>query len=533
MVRKIVLMLLAAGALGAAELESRIVRVTVYPGAALVEREADLNLKAGANTFTLAGLPAVLVDESVHARLISGRGLAIEEIKVERWFLSRADQGEARKVETAILDLERQIMLLEGELKSLAAKEKFLHSIQASNPAGQAAAFRPDAAAWNTTLTYLGSQLNKLYEEMTALELKRRGLKEEKEALDKQLAELQSVKPREDKSIELTLRADGGGTGRLALTYLVSEVSWWPTYEIRALPGEGRMELLYSGQVRQKSGEEWNEVELALSTAQPARGATVPELYPWELRLWEPSRAALQKAGGRAENAVMAAAYDKVEEEMAPPAPAGIESRSTSLLFAIPGKRTVASGDEPARVLISRSDYAAQMSYITIPKLSSFVYLQGKIVNEGLAPLLAGQAMIYVDGDYVGKTGIKPLAPGESADLSLGIDEGIKIKRELVKKYERSKGTLSKKQEMEYDYRIVVENFKKQAVKVKVVDQLPRPLQEEIELGDVKLSPEPGEWDKEKQQMSWPMEIKPGGKSEITLHFTVSYTRNGRVIGLD
>ncbi len=533
MVRKIALMLLAAGALCAAELESRIVRVTVYPGMALVEREADLNLKAGANTLTLAGLPAVLVDESVHARLISGRGLAIEEIKVERWFLSRADEGGARKVETSILDLEHQIMLLEGELKSLSAREKFLHSIQASNPAGQTAAFRPDATAWNTTLAYLGSQLNKLYEEMTTVELKRRELKVEKEALEKQLAELQSVKPREDKSIDLTLRAEAGGTGRLAITYLVSEVSWRPTYEIRALPGEGKMELLYYGQVRQKSGEDWTEVELALSTAQPARGATVPELYPWELRLWEPSRAALQKAGGRADNAVMTAAYDKVEEDMAPPAPAAIESRSTSLLFAIAGKRTVASGDEATRVPISRSNYTAAMSYITIPKLSSFVYLQGKIVNEGLAPLLAGQAMIYVDGDYVGKTGIKSLNPGESADLSLGIDEGIKVKRELVKKFERTRGTLSKKQEMEYDYRIVVENFKKQEVKVKVVDQLPRSLQEEIELGNVRLSPEPGEWDKDKQQVSWPLELKPGGKSEITLHFTVSYPRNGRVIGLD
>ena len=138
MVRKIVLMLLAAGALGAAELESRIVRVTVYPGAALVEREADLNLKAGANTFTLAGLPAVLVDESVHARLISGRGLAIEEIKVERWFLSRADQGEARKVETAILDLERQIMLLKdfGVTVMCCTPSYFVHMIEAAAEMG-------------------------------------------------------------------------------------------------------------------------------------------------------------------------------------------------------------------------------------------------------------------------------------------------------------------------------------------------------------------------------------------------------------
>ncbi len=146
------------------------------------------------------------------------------------------------------------------------------------------------------------------------------------------------------------------------------------------------------------------------------------------------------------------------------------------------------------------------MSYVTVPKLSPFVYLQGTLANESRYPLLSGPAVIYVDGDYVGKAHLKPLAPGESVDLSLGIDEGLKVKRELVKKFERNKGTLSKKHEMEYDYKIVVENFKKQNVQLKVVDQLPRPLQEEIELSDIKIVPEAGEWEKEKQRLTWPLE---------------------------
>jgi uncharacterized protein (TIGR02231 family) len=168
-----------------------------------------------------------------------------------------------------------------------------------------------------------------------------------------------------------------------------------------------------------------------------------------------------------------------------------------------------------------------------VPKLSPSVYLQGKLANASLYPLLSGAAMVYVDGDYVGKTQLKSLAPGESVDLSLGIDEGLKVKRDLVKKFERNKGTLSKKHEMEYDYKIVVENFKKQAMQLKIVDQLPRPQQEEIELSDIKLTPEPGEWDKEKQSLTWPLELKPGEKKEVLIHFTVSYPRDGQVIGLE
>ncbi len=293
MLKKMMLILLIAAATFAAEINSRIVRVTVYPGTALVERQALLKLQAGVNSFTIPRLPAALVEESVHARLVQGRDVQLEDVKVEKWFLARADEGVVRKLEDEILDLERQDKKFEGELKSLSAQEKFLLSIQATAAAatGQPTALvKADAVSWNNTLIFIGSSLNKLYGEMVNIDFSRKELKAQKEALAKQLAEAQSAWPREDRSIELTVRAGSVTTAQINIAYLVTEANWWPTYEIRALPQEGKMEIVYSGQVLQKTGEDWQEVELALSTAQPARGATVPELLPWDLRLWQERR---------------------------------------------------------------------------------------------------------------------------------------------------------------------------------------------------------------------------------------------------
>ncbi len=538
MQKKALLILLMAGSVGAADLESRIVRVTVYPGMALVERQATPALQAGANTLVFNGLPAALVDESVHARITSGQGLLLDEVNVETWFLARSGESEVHRLEEAIRDLERQIGQQEGEQKSLAAREKFLHSIQATptTAAGQpAAGMRPDAAAWNTTLTFLGSALHKIYEEMVEVDFKIRDLKAEKEALEKKLDEQQSAKPRQEKSVTLNIRADKAATGQISLTYLVNQVSWWPAYEFRALPAEGRIELLYSGMIRQKTGEEWEDVELFLSTAQPARDATAPQPRPWNVHLWEPARAAALFKSAPAEMEAANRMLDLTTAAEAPPAPtqAGVEERSTSVLFAIPGVRRVASGDDPGKVLIARKEYAAQMTYFTLPRLSPFVYLQGRFTHDALYPLLQGQGMIYVDGDYVGRTAIASVAAGDSLDLSLGIDEGLQVKRELVKKFERNTGTLSKKREMEYDYRITVENFKKKAVEVKVMDHLPRSQQDEIEVGEVRLAPEPALRDKDQQQLTWLLTLKPGERRDLTLHFTLSYPRGARVAGLE
>jgi len=150
--KQIALILLVAGTVWAADLESRIVRVTVYPGMALVERQASTTVAAGTNKLVLTGLPAGLADESVHARITSGSDLALEDVTVQKWFLARAEEGQVQKLEEAIRDLERQLRLQEGEQKNLATREKFLQSIQATATAanGQSTALmRPDAASWS------------------------------------------------------------------------------------------------------------------------------------------------------------------------------------------------------------------------------------------------------------------------------------------------------------------------------------------------------------------------------------------------
>ena len=82
------------------------------------------------------------------------------------------------------------------------------------------------------------------------------------------------------------------GEFELELSYLVMNASWHPQYDVRVQMNEdqsaGEVELTYTGMVQQTTGERWENVSLALSTARPSLAAVLPELDPWYLKVYAP-----------------------------------------------------------------------------------------------------------------------------------------------------------------------------------------------------------------------------------------------------
>ena len=70
------------------------------------------------------------------------------------------------------------------------------------------------------------------------------------------------------------------------LSYVVSNAEWKPIYDLRLVEEESgsQCEVTYLAQVAQVTGESWEGVQLALSTARPASSRTLPELQPWYVR---------------------------------------------------------------------------------------------------------------------------------------------------------------------------------------------------------------------------------------------------------
>ena len=145
--------------------------------------------------------------------------------------------------------------------------------------------------------------------------------------------------------------------------------------------------------------------------------------------------------------------------------------------------------------------------------------------------MLAGKVNIFLDGDYTGSSSIDNIAPGEEFDLYLGIDENVKISRDLIDKQVDQTivgGIPSKTRKTTFTYRLKMENYKSKPVKVKLFEALPVPEDDRIkvEIKKVTLEPDSRDWDERKGIWLWETELKSGEKQEISITYVVEHPRD-------
>ena len=152
----------------------------------------------------------------------------------------------------------------------------------------------------------------------------------------------------------------------------------------------------------------------------------------------------------------------KEAEEMV----AELVQHETSVQFAIPRKMDVPADNAFHRMTILAKNLPAEFSYSATPRLSPFAFLSAKIKNTTEAQWLPGKVSVFVDGDFIGTSHIEPIAKNEEMTLDLGIDEGIKIEREILARLADETLILGKHKRSFKD-KITVENHKSRDVEIK------------------------------------------------------------------
>jgi hypothetical protein len=64
----------------------------------------------------------------------------------------------------------------------------------------------------------------------------------------------------------------------LELLYVVTDASWHAAYDLRAESNDSGLDLTYYGVIINHSLDDWRDVPMSLSTAQPAIGSAPPHL---------------------------------------------------------------------------------------------------------------------------------------------------------------------------------------------------------------------------------------------------------------
>ncbi|WP_281616369.1 mucoidy inhibitor MuiA family protein [Flammeovirga sp. SubArs3] len=199
----------------------------------------------------------------------------------------------------------------------------------------------------------------------------------------------------------------------------------------------------------------------------------------------------------------------------------------TASEFVLANKHTIQSDYRSKTLMYKQKEVPASFTYQAVPKLSEHVYLVGQLTDWSKYNLISGQASIYMDNAYVGKTRIKTDNLTDTLDISFGVDNNISIKREKLSEYEESKAIGSNKRET-IAYKITVRNNKNYEIEASIFDQIPVSQKKEIQVELIDISNAVQETDTGK--LSWKIKLKPNEVKEIIVRYAVKYPKSNNVI---
>ena len=520
---------------------SKIVSVTVFADRAQVARSAALSLEAGTNLVDFHGLPQLMEEESIR---VEGRGTGrarISGVTVKNVFLEKVQEKRVQELEQEITALNRKVESIEAQRKGLAAQKSFIDSIRVGwgeRISKELTMGRPSAAELGEAARFVGEGIGKIEEQLYDAEAARKPLLNRIAALKKELEQSRIDRMKEVRSVQVAIEAERKMQFTLDLSYLVSQAGWEPSYDVRLAADGKEAELVYRALVRQKTGEEWPGVKLALSTAKPEAGGAPPELRPWQVHLYEPPRPLpypMKARGAMApmadqELAAAAPAAPQVALEEALPVPAQVEEGQTSVLFNVPAPVDIPADGTQSGSVIAVAKVPVTAEFVTVPKLAQRVYLKSEVTNDTPYPLLAGQVNVFNDVVFTGKSYLKTISSGEKFDLFFGADDQIKVKREVAQV--RKKAGLLGSNSVSYRITSELENFKKGAVTVSLLDQLPLPGNAEIKVSLEDAVPKPDET-RQDGTLVWKLNLAAGEKRKISYQIQIEYPKGRELVGVE
>ena len=142
---------------------------------------------------------------------------------------------------------------------------------------------------------------------------------------------------------------------------------------------------------------------------------------------------------------------------------------------------------------------------------------------------MPGEANIYFENTFVGKSFIDPSSTDDTLKLSMGRDQRIVVKREKVQDLSSVKflgSNVSKK----FTYDITIKNSRSELVSILIEDQIPITKNESIKISEDEISK--GDLNTETGLIKWNVELKPGESKTIRLGYTVKYPKGQLINGL-
>lgn len=608
------LLLLTGYVSRAIEVKTEAQSVTVFTDGAQVTREKTVNVPAGQSEVRFTGLSRSIDAKSIQVKATGG--VTVLSVGLQKNYIG--EKNRTAEIETLTKqkeDVEYQIKTTRSELEVVESELSFIKDNSVLSGKDQAVNFQ------NLKMVndYYRQRLTSLKQSKLGYEKRIEELENQSKTLGKQINELNGKKD-DTTTGEIVVKVSSATplSSQFTITYVVGNAGWMPSYDIRSKDIQSPIQIVYKANVQQNTGEDWNNVVLKLSTANPQSGSIVPELTPYVVGRYHTavSKDFNNQVSGRVTlndnktagmgvvvkvsgttigtftdaegrytltvpkkgcmleyslggyrtvqrkvstdvmnvclhdvnaNEYKFAGYMAMEKKEMPmraramvttttmdeaveadygtngPEVSTLQT-STNMEFEIRVPYTIKSDNKSVAVDIENYSVGAQYEYRAVPKLSSNAYLTARIIDWQKLNLVSGEANLFFENTFVGKSIIDAQQASDTLQLSLGVDKGIVVKREIQKDFTTRK-QMGSKQGVAKGWRITVKNNKRNAIRIRVEDQLPLSDNNDISVEANELSG--GVRNVETGTVTWTIDpLASGGSKSMDLRYTVKYPKS-------
>ncbi len=532
---------------------SKITNVTVYPNSALVTREVDVPAGTGTVELVVTPLPQHTVNSSLYSE--GGEGIRVLTTRFRSRPVQEDTREEVRKIEDEAKKLAQTAQKLQADMKACTENMGLLTKLEnftATSVTHATEKGKLDSTETTGLAKYIMDGRSEKSKELITLQQTLDDNKEKAEFLIRKLRDMTAGSVKVEQDAVIVVDKTNAEPGKVKLNYLVSAAAWRPQYKLRAgndLKEPVQVECLAA--IIQQTGEDWQGVNVTLSTAQPMLNASPPDLKMLAVAV-VPKGAnpapsgkpgvvnnpgfGQYAAGGRGDNQTIqnpaglasakqleetanklrseaqtelnkknadvgndiwnyAGALDQAcdlvlgpEEKLAK----GVQVRTTqregpSVTYHLNAKLSVPSRNDEQVIEVTRLTMDPDYFYKAVPVLTPHVYRQANLTNTSKYVLLPGEATMYNGTDFVGRMNLPLVAVGETFTVGFGTETQLQISRQMVDKSRTMQGG---NQVLKFEYRILVSSYKPEKVKLQIWDRLPAAENETLNVTLNKAVPE-------------------------------------------
>ena len=497
--------------------------VTMYRDRAVVVRGARYPLRQGATVLRFDGFSPNLKEVSLRARIIGAPGCRIANVASWTDQRRQIQDAKVREADEQVRKIESGLQVNRNEAGRLTTVLDYLEKYRASLRQAiseQTLDAAPELGKWREALAAVNARHDEIGRALAKTERDGEQLATERAGALATLKELENPQPKSVRVIEVHIQADKAGEAGLEILYEMSQCSWSPIYEVRE-QANGKIRLIYHAGLRQHTEEDWENVKVTLSTAEPAVAAQRPKLSRLTvttrpLAVGE-SLQSVRLIETRPETAPDVALVQSTHTmEM------DVRQEATSFAMELPTPVTIPRDGRLAKVTIAASELHEQTDLWLVPDAQKHVYRRLKAANPIPIPMLPGEFQAFHRDSYVGAAPLAFTPVAGTFEIATGTDPEIEV---------NGGSSVSTKTSGSGETRIYwkyvnVKNCKRTPIQVTVAYAIPVSEVEEaaVEL-DRARSVAPDTVDPKKGHLFWTRQIAPGGIGSVSFSYSVSGPR--------